>query len=60
MAKLLISTPFPSTAEVARKLGLPDSRIRRVAALMGLDGDSSNGSSRPRKKAAKQMAPKGN
>jgi hypothetical protein len=37
MAKTLIMTPFPSTAEVARELGLPDSRIRRVAALMGMN-----------------------
>ena len=34
MAKGLITTPFPSTAEVARKLGLSDSRIRSVIALM--------------------------
>jgi hypothetical protein len=35
MAKSLLTTPFPSTTEVARKLGLPNSRVRRVAALMG-------------------------
>jgi hypothetical protein len=35
MAKALITSPFPSTAEVARKLSLPGSRIRRVAALLG-------------------------
>jgi hypothetical protein len=34
MAKALITAPFPSTAEVARKLGLAESRIRRVAGLM--------------------------
>jgi len=43
MTQTLITAPFPSTAEVARKLGLPDSRIRRVAALMGLGTPGANG-----------------
>jgi len=43
MAKALITTPFPSTAEVARKLGLPDSRVRRVAALMGFGASAADG-----------------
>lgn len=36
MAKALITTRFPTTSEVARKLGVPDSRIRHVRALMNL------------------------
>jgi hypothetical protein len=36
MAKALITTRFPTTSEVARKLGVPDSRVRRVRDLMNL------------------------
>jgi hypothetical protein len=39
MAKALITAPFPSTAEVARKLGLAESRIRRVAGLVNIRDD---------------------
>jgi hypothetical protein len=42
MARALITTPFPSTAEVARKLGLGESRIRRVAGLMSVEPTGSN------------------
>jgi hypothetical protein len=43
MTQALITDPFPSTAEVARKLGLPESRVRRIAALMGLSATGANG-----------------
>ena len=43
MTQALITEPFPSTAEVARKLGLSDSRVRRVAALMRLGAPGARG-----------------
>ncbi len=42
MAKALITAPFPSTAEVARKLDLAESRIRRVAGLMNVGPAGNN------------------
>ena len=39
MAKALITSSFPSTAEVARKLGMSASRIQHVAGLMDLNGE---------------------
>jgi hypothetical protein len=39
MAKTLITSSFPSTAEVARKLGVSASRIQHVEGLMGLDSE---------------------
>ena len=56
MAKALITTQFPSTAEVARKLGLAESRIKRVTALMdrGLDATAGKFAAPPRKQAAQR------
>jgi hypothetical protein len=34
MAKTLITTPFPTTEEVARILGLSQARVRQIEALM--------------------------
>ena len=34
MAKTLIETPFPSTAEVARKLGVSVDRVRSVERMV--------------------------
>jgi hypothetical protein len=39
MARALITTSFPSTAEVARKLGVSASRIEQVAELMDFNGE---------------------
>ena len=57
MTQALITDPFPSTAEVARKLGLPDSRVRRVLALMKLAATGTNGRNvaEARKKASKRV-----
>ncbi|MGO9258685.1 MAG: hypothetical protein ACLQU1_20545 [Bryobacteraceae bacterium] len=34
MAKTLITTPFPTTEEVARILGVSQTRVRQIEALM--------------------------
>jgi hypothetical protein len=39
MPRALITTSFPATTEVARKLGLSASRIQHVAALMDSNND---------------------
>lgn len=60
MAKALITTRFPTTSEVAHKLGLPASRVRRVRALMNL-GETVNGSgngAKARKKALRRAGAK--
>jgi hypothetical protein len=55
MAKALIRTSFPSTTEVARKLGLSASRIQHVAGLMDLNSDDAGDRSvQIRKRASKQ------
>ena len=43
MAKALITTSFPSTAEVARKLGVSASRIQHIEGLMDLKSDNTSG-----------------
>jgi len=43
MARALITTSFPSTTEVARKLGVSASRIQHVQRLMDLNGNDANG-----------------
>ena len=60
MARALITTSFPSTTEVARKLGLSASRIQRVAALMDLNGDhtGSGKNVRVRKRVSKRRPAK--
>jgi len=41
MAKTLITTPFPSAAYIAEKLGLPSSRIERLERLIAeIQGES--------------------
>ena len=59
MVKTLITSRFPTTSEVARKLGVPDSRVRRVKALMDLNA-SGNGSSgaKARKKTVRRASAK--
>jgi hypothetical protein len=61
MAKALITTPFPSTAEVARKLGLAASRIRRVAELMNLRPEETDSDplTRGRPRSTKRSRAKG-
>ncbi len=34
MARTLIETPFPTTAEVAKKLGLSDERVRSIERMV--------------------------
>jgi hypothetical protein len=46
MAKTLIETPFPSTAEVARKLGVSGDRVRKVERMVFSDLASGQFSSR--------------
>jgi hypothetical protein len=57
---VLITTSFPATTEVARKLGLSVSRMRHVAALMDLNGDhtGSGKSVRVLKQASKRSGAK--
>jgi hypothetical protein len=40
MAKTLIESPFPSTAEVARKLGVSHDRVRKVERMVFRDSVS--------------------
>ena len=53
MAKTLITTPYPTMAEVARMLGVPYSRVRRVEAIMGLSDSEAPEPRAGKKKAAK-------
>jgi len=40
MAKTLIEAPFPSTAEVARKIGVSPNRVRNVERMVFRDSAS--------------------
>jgi hypothetical protein len=51
MARTLIETPFPSTAEVARKMGVSRSRVRLLEQM--LFPEPATGHSGARKKATR-------
>jgi hypothetical protein len=60
MAKALITARFPTTSEVAQKLGLPASRVRRVRTLMNLSeaGNGAGDGAEARKKALRRAGAK--
>jgi hypothetical protein len=59
MAKTLIETPFPSTAEVARELGVSAARVRSLERMLYRDSVSDRPAGRKNAaRGAKKPAPK--